>query len=87
MFQLTRSLKFLMSEMRDYPVDQVSRPDYPATIFLLNSNFIKKLTRQFTLSPTIRVSAYPVAKISQGRLPGRPSFSSRLPGNDFPAQQ
>jgi len=53
MFQLTRSLKFLRA---DYPVDQVSRPDYPATIFLLSSNFIKKLTNQFTQSPTINFS-------------------------------
>ena len=52
-FQLTRSLKFVLS---DYPVGQISRPDYPATIFsdifLLSSNFIKKLRNQFTQSPT-----------------------------------
>ena len=40
-------------------------------------------SNQFTQSPTIRVSAYPVAKICHVRLPGRPNFSSRLPGNDI----
>ena len=74
-FQITRFLRF---------ASQITR----RTIFSCLARFP---SNQFTQSPTIRVSAYPVAKICHVRLPGRPNFSSRLPGNDifryFPAQQ
>ena len=66
-FQITRFLRF---------ASQITRP----TIFSCLARFP---SNQFTQSPTIRVSAYPVAKICHVRLPGRPNFSSRLPGNDI----
>ena len=71
-FQITRFLRF---------ATQITR----FTIFSCLARFP---SNQFTQSPTIRVSGYPVAKICHVRLPGRPNFSSRLPGNDiFPAQR
>jgi len=71
-FQITRFLRF---------ASQITRP----TIFSCLARFP---SNQFTQSPTIRVSGYPVAKICHVRLPGRPNLSSRLPGNDiFPAQR
>ena len=66
-FQITRFLRF---------ASQITRP----TIFSCLARFP---SNQFTQSPTIHVSAYPVAKISHVSLPGRPNFSSRLPGNDI----
>ena len=66
-FQITRFLRF---------ASQITR----RTIFSCLARFP---SNQFTQSPTIRVSAYPVAKICHVRLPGRPNFSSRLPGNDI----
>ena len=69
--------------MSDYPVGQISRPDYPATIFsdifLLSSNFIKKLrtslpslpqfTFQLTRPLTFLMSDYPVGQISRPDYP------------------
>ena len=66
-FQITRFLRF---------ASQITRP----TIFSCLARFP---SNQFTQSPTIHVSAYPVANISHVRLPGRPNFSSRSPGNDI----
>ena len=66
-FQITRFLRF---------ASQITR----RTIFSCLARFP---SNQFTQSPTIHVSAYPVAKICHVRLPGRPNFSSRLPGNDI----
>ena len=66
-------------------VFEIRLADYPANdIFLLSAISVKPV---YPVSHNSCFSLPGPAKISQGRLPGRPSFSSRLPGNDFPAQQ
>ena len=63
--------------LADYRFAEIRLADYPTNDIFLLARFP---SNQFTQSPTIRVSAYPVAKICHVRLPGRPNFSSRLPG-------